>query len=83
MVAVPDGSRAAAIESTLAEAGLTARHRVRTVPVPDVGALLAAAGVAVTTMGRSPEDDPGFFAVAGAAGVVAAWTDGEPGTVLV
>jgi hypothetical protein len=82
LVPVADGPRASAIASALAEVGVTARHRVMTVPVPDVGALLAAAGVAVTTMGRTPADDPGFFAMAGAAGVLAACAEGEPGTVL-
>jgi hypothetical protein len=45
---------------------------VVSVEVPDVGGLLAAAGIAVTTMGRSVVDDPGFFAWAGAAGALAA-----------
>ncbi len=48
------------------------RHRVEMVAVPDVGPLLAAAGLRVTTMGRGPEDERRFFAAAGAAGVVAA-----------
>jgi hypothetical protein len=82
LVAVPEGSRAAAIEAALAESRISVRHRVVTVPVPDVDALLAAAGVAVTTMGRKPSDDAGFFTVAGAAGVVAAWSEGETATVL-
>jgi hypothetical protein len=73
---------AAAIEAALADAGITARHRVTTVSVPDVAALLAAAGVTATTMGRKPSEDPGFFAAAGAAGVVAAWSEDETGTVL-
>lgn len=42
------------------------------VAVPEVAAVLAALGVAVTTMGRGPTEDPGFFAAAGAAGVWAA-----------
>jgi hypothetical protein len=42
------------------------------VDVPDVGALLARHGLRVTTMGRTPEQDPLFFQTAGAAGVVAA-----------
>jgi hypothetical protein len=36
-----------------------------------VGALLEATGLAVTTMGRGPADDPLFFAAAGAAGTLA------------
>jgi hypothetical protein len=39
--------------------------------IPDVAALLAAAGVTVTTMGGAA-DDPAFFEVAGAAGIAAA-----------
>ncbi|MBW3615367.1 MAG: DUF3866 family protein [Actinobacteria bacterium] len=39
---------------------------------PDVGALLAARGLRVTSMGRGPEEDPVFFQWCGAAGVVAA-----------
>ncbi len=42
------------------------------VQMPDVAALLAEAGIRVTTMGRGPEDDPAFFLWAGAAGVAAA-----------
>jgi hypothetical protein len=38
----------------------------------DVPALLAAAGLGVTSMGRGPTEDPGFFAHAGAAGAAAA-----------
>ena len=43
----------------------------RVVDPPDVAALLAAAGVAVTTMGRGPEADPLFFRAAAAAGHLA------------
>ena len=41
-------------------------------PVPDVGALLQTHGLAVTTMGRGPDQDPAFFQWAGAAGIAAA-----------
>jgi hypothetical protein len=41
-------------------------------PIPDAAAVLAAAGVRVTTMGRGPDDDPLFFAAAAAAGALAA-----------
>jgi hypothetical protein len=47
-------------------------HDVVAVEVPDVGALLEARGLRVTTMGRGPAEDPLFFAAAGAAGVHAA-----------
>lgn len=48
------------------------RHHVQVVEPPDVAALLATAGLTVTTMGRGPAEDPLFFAAAGAAGVLAA-----------
>ena len=40
--------------------------------VPDVAAVLDAAGIGVTTMGRGPAEDPGFFAACGAAATLAA-----------
>ena len=48
------------------------RHDVRVVTPPPVADLLADAGLRVTTMGRTPEEDPLFFAAAGSAGVLAA-----------
>jgi hypothetical protein len=60
---------------TLTAVELAARQLVVPSPeeldVPDVGGLLEAAGLTVTTMGRSPQDDPAFFQWAGAAGVAA------------
>ena len=47
-------------------------HQVITVEVPDVGAVLAAVGIDVTTMGRGPQDDPVFFSTTAAAAVLAA-----------
>lgn len=47
-------------------------HDVRTVDPGDVPALLDERGLRVTSMGRGPEDDPLFYAAAGAAGVLAA-----------
>jgi hypothetical protein len=47
-------------------------HEVVEVDVPDVPGLLAARGLRVTSMGRGPEDDPRFYAYAGAAGALAA-----------
>jgi hypothetical protein len=61
LVAVPEG-----VSVTLE------RHDVRQVVTPDVAALLEAAGLRVTTMGRGPGEDPTFFAAAGAAGSLAA-----------
>ena len=66
------------MRADLDAAGLTDRHRLLTVPDPGVPALLDAAGLRVTSMGRGPDEDPGFYAVAGAAGTAAATllTDG-------
>lgn len=47
-------------------------YRQIDVAVPDTPALLEAQGLEVTTMGRSPREDPAFFAAAGAAGALAA-----------
>lgn len=47
------------------------RHRVVEFDVPDMAKVLAKLGLEVTTMGRGPADDPGFFQHAGAAGVAA------------
>lgn len=51
---------------------LTGRHRWHRVDPGDAVALLAKAGVTVTTMGRTPAQDPLFFAAAAAAGALAA-----------
>lgn len=48
------------------------RHRVIEVRPPDVAAILAAADLRITTMGRGPDADPLFFAAAGAAAAHAA-----------
>jgi hypothetical protein len=61
---------------TMTAVELAARQLIVPTPdeldVPDVAALLAAAGLRVTTMGRGPAEDPAFFAWTGAAGVAAA-----------
>ena len=61
---------------TMTAVELAARQLVVASPddvdVPDVAALLERAGLRITTMGRTPAEDPAFFAWAGAAGVVAA-----------
>lgn len=56
------------------------RHTIVTVTPPDVAALLAAADLRITTMGRGPDRDPAFFAAAGAAAAHAAalLRGGEP-----
>jgi hypothetical protein len=81
VVPVPDGMTA--VVRVLEDAGIDRRHRIVTVPVPDVVAALDMAEIEVTTMGRGAHDDPGFFSVAAAAGVAAASIRGEPGTVQV
>ncbi|MET0728905.1 MAG: DUF3866 family protein [Acidimicrobiales bacterium] len=48
------------------------RHVVRVMAPPPMRELLQDAGLQVTTMGRSPEQDPLFFAAAGSAGALAA-----------
>jgi Protein of unknown function (DUF3866) len=81
VVALPDGPYGESICTALAAAGVDARHRLFTVPVPDVAALFAAAGLEVESMGRRPADDPAFFTTAGAAGATAAVIANEAGTV--
>ena len=71
-IGVPDGAFAARVRADLDAAGLSDRHRLLTVPDPGIPALLEAAGLRVTSMGRGPDEDPGFYAVAGAAGTAAA-----------
>lgn len=48
------------------------RHDLRAVEPPPVAELLEDAGLRVTSMGRTPADDPAFFAAAAAAGTLAA-----------
>jgi hypothetical protein len=79
IVPVPDGMPEVA--DALRRAGIDQRHRVVAVALPDVVAVLAAAGIDVTTMGRGADREPGFFATAAAAGATAASIEGEPGTV--
>jgi hypothetical protein len=47
-------------------------ERIEVDGVPDMDDLLQRAGIDVTTMGRGPKEDPGFFRYAGAAGMLAA-----------
>lgn len=71
-VGMPRGPFATRLRADLAAAGLADRHDLVDVDDPGIARLLADADLAVTTMGRGPEADPGAFAVAGAAGTVAA-----------
>ena len=69
---VPIGPYADRVANELKAAGADERHRIELVDAPDVAQLLAAAGLAVTTMGRDVTDDPGFFTVTAAAGAAVA-----------
>jgi len=71
-IGVPEGVFEDRLRGDLDASGIADRHRLLTVTDPDVPALLARHRVHVTTMGRGPEEDPGFYAVAGAGGTVAA-----------
>ncbi|HUF32359.1 MAG TPA: DUF3866 family protein [Acidimicrobiales bacterium] len=71
-IGVPAGAHEGRVRADLDAAGLTDRHRLLTVEDVDVASLLALMRLRVTSMGRTPDDDPGFFAVAGAAGTAAA-----------
>ncbi|MGH9186221.1 MAG: DUF3866 family protein [Acidimicrobiales bacterium] len=66
-VTIPVPSRA-----DLADELAASPHTVEVVDVPEMDDVLGRRGLAVTTMGRGPADDPLFFAAAGAAGVAAA-----------
>lgn len=55
------------------------RHRWHEIDPGDVAALLAAHGLAVTTMGRTVAEDPSYFAAAAAAGILAARLVDGPG----
>jgi hypothetical protein len=71
-IGIPAGEHEARVRADLDAAGLADRHRLLTVDDCHVGTLLARRQVRVTSMGRTPDADPGFFAVAGAAGTAAA-----------
>ena len=71
-IGVPGGSYEERVRADLEAAGLADRHDLLPVDDPDVPALLALRRLHVTSMGRTAADDPGFFAVAGAAGTAAA-----------
>jgi len=67
VVPVPAGERPDPLPPGLAI------HELRTVDdIPDVDGLLRSAGLVVTTMGRTAEEDPAFFRWSAAAGTAAA-----------
>jgi hypothetical protein len=57
------------LPSDHAELVVASPHVAMSVEVPDAGAILEAAGLRITTMGRGPDEDPLFFATAAAAAV--------------
>lgn len=71
-IGVPRGEFEGRVRADLDAAGIADRHRLLAVDDPGVPRLLADLGVHVTSMGRDTGDDPGFYAVAGAAGTAAA-----------
>lgn len=71
-IGVPRGPFEQRLRDDLDSAGVADRHRLLAVDDPAVPELLAERGMRVTSMGRGPEEDPGFYAVAGAAGTAAA-----------
>jgi hypothetical protein len=75
-VPLPVGSAVGALGGAI-----PAPHHVVPVATPDPAALLEAAGLRLTTMGRGPSDDPLFFAVTTAAAVHAAHLARRGGTV--
>jgi hypothetical protein len=67
---LPDPQRAV-VWDALRAAGLHERHQLVEVDGRPALDELAARGIEVRSMGRTPEDDPAFFLAAGAAGVLA------------
>lgn len=63
-----------AVPAPMSAVTIDGRPTIRVVDVPDMGELLQAQSLAVTTMGRGLRDDPAFFRYAGAAGIAAAET---------
>ena len=61
-----------AVREEVENSPLAALHRIETADGAPGMALLAERGVAVTSMGRTPADDPLFFHAASAAGALAA-----------
>ena len=71
-IGVPRGEFEARVRADLDAAGVSERHRLLAVEDPGIPALLDAMDLRVTSMGRGPAEDPGFYAVSGAAGTAAA-----------
>ncbi|MDP8987036.1 MAG: DUF3866 family protein [Actinomycetota bacterium] len=71
-IGVPRGPFEAPLRADLEASGAADRHRLLSVADLGVPSLLAHHGLHVPSMGRLPAADPGFYAVAGAAGTAAA-----------
>ncbi|HEY8200226.1 MAG TPA: DUF3866 family protein [Actinomycetota bacterium] len=71
-VAVPalEPERARLVAERLERSGITARHDVEVADAGDTMGALEAQGLAPTTMGRKPSEDPEIFLAAGAAAAV-------------
>ncbi len=63
--------RSRVLVAEAADLGPQDRHEVHQVDPPDTAGLLAAEGLHVTTMGRTPAEDPAYYAAAGQAGGLA------------
>jgi hypothetical protein len=72
VVPVLQGNEKFIVEKQLRESGIDQRHRVVEREAGCAGDILGAYGLQVTTMGRSPAQDPAFFETACAAGLFAA-----------
>jgi hypothetical protein len=69
--AIDDDGRRRIVWDALREARLEARHQLVEVTGSPALDVLAGAGIAPESMGRTPDEDPEFFLAAGAAGVLA------------
>lgn len=67
-----DPGQANLVQDQVQQAGLAAKHRVVSAAGQPALAELDRLGIRVTSMGRSPADDPAFFLAAGATGIYAA-----------
>ena len=70
-IGVPRGAFEERLRADLEASGAADRHRLLAVADPGVPDLLARHRIKVTSMRRGPTEDPGFYAVAGAAGTAA------------
>lgn len=79
LVAIPrlEGEKAALIREQLEAEGLGRRHRIVEVDTGGVLEEMSRLGYHPTVMGRTPDEDPEFFAAACAAGLVAAGMEGN------